>query len=109
MSGRWRRGAQAFLRRGMAPRLLCTCLGAIAAWVLLSPFAGAEERFITVASTTSTENSGLFAAILPRFEAKDFKDLIHVGPSGTLKLTGAILRALRPVLPSRDQAAANAP
>ena len=28
----------------------------------------AAERFITVASTTSTENSGLFQAILPRFE-----------------------------------------
>ena len=30
--------------------------------------APAAERFITVASTTSTENSGLFQAILPRFE-----------------------------------------
>jgi tungstate transport system substrate-binding protein len=29
---------------------------------------GAAERFITVASTTSTENSGLFDAILPRFQ-----------------------------------------
>lgn len=28
----------------------------------------AADRFITVASTTSTENSGLFRAILPRFE-----------------------------------------
>ncbi len=27
----------------------------------------AEDRFITLASTTSTENSGLFAALLPRF------------------------------------------
>ncbi len=31
--------------------------------------AGAGERFITVASTTSTENSGLFRHLLPRFEA----------------------------------------
>jgi tungstate transport system substrate-binding protein len=30
--------------------------------------AGAAERFITVASTTSTDNSGLFSAILPRFQ-----------------------------------------
>ena len=30
--------------------------------------AAAAERFITVASTTSTENSGLFQAILPLFE-----------------------------------------
>src|SRR5690606_7239225 len=32
------------------------------------PEAGAAERFITVASTTSTEQSGLFRHILPRFE-----------------------------------------
>ncbi len=30
----------------------------------------AEERFITVASTTSTENSGLFGHILPIFETE---------------------------------------
>jgi tungstate transport system substrate-binding protein len=30
--------------------------------------AGAAERFITVASTTSTENSGLFGYILPQFQ-----------------------------------------
>jgi tungstate transport system substrate-binding protein len=32
--------------------------------------AGAAERFITLASTTSTENSGLFGHILPRFTAE---------------------------------------
>jgi tungstate transport system substrate-binding protein len=32
--------------------------------------AGAQERFITVASTTSTEQSGLFGHILPVFESK---------------------------------------
>jgi len=32
--------------------------------------AQAADRFITVASTTSTENSGLFKHILPRFEKK---------------------------------------
>ena len=30
----------------------------------------AQERFITVASTTSTENSGLFGHILPLFTKK---------------------------------------
>jgi tungstate transport system substrate-binding protein len=35
----------------------------------LSPFAGAADRFITVASTTSTENSGLFGQLLPLFQA----------------------------------------
>ena len=38
---------------------------------LLTPFASiAAERFITVASTTSTENSGLFGHILPLFTRK---------------------------------------
>src|SRR5262245_50098869 len=32
--------------------------------------AGAAERFITVASTTSTENSGLFTYLLPLFIAE---------------------------------------
>jgi len=32
--------------------------------------AGAADRFITVASTTSTENSGLFTYLLPRFIAE---------------------------------------
>jgi tungstate transport system substrate-binding protein len=31
--------------------------------------AQAQERFITVASTTSTEQSGLFSHLLPRFQA----------------------------------------
>jgi tungstate transport system substrate-binding protein len=35
----------------------------------LAALPAAAQRFITVASTTSTENSGLFAHILPRFEA----------------------------------------
>ncbi|MEX2479692.1 MAG: substrate-binding domain-containing protein, partial [Gammaproteobacteria bacterium] len=38
--------------------------------VLAGPAADAREAFITVASTTSTEQSGLFEHILPRFEAE---------------------------------------
>ncbi|SMF70079.1 tungstate transport system substrate-binding protein [Azospirillum oryzae] len=34
------------------------------------PSASAADRFITVASTTSTEDSGLFGSILPKFTAK---------------------------------------
>jgi len=34
----------------------------------VAPSAAEEARFITVASTTSTENSGLFGFILPKFE-----------------------------------------
>ncbi len=43
-------------------------VGALAAALAPLPAAGAE--FITVASTTSTENSGLFDYILPRFEKR---------------------------------------
>lgn len=38
--------------------------------VLLCTSASAEQRFITVASTTSTEQSGLFKHLLPAFEQK---------------------------------------
>jgi len=43
----------------------------IPALVLLAPACRKEaQRFLTLASTTSTENSGLFRQILPRFEEK---------------------------------------
>lgn len=41
---------------------------AIAGALLAAAPALSQEKFITVASTTSTENSGLFKAILPAFE-----------------------------------------
>ena len=44
------------------------CLFALLALTALA--AGAQERFITVASTTSTEQSGLFGHLLPAFENK---------------------------------------
>ena len=37
---------------------------------LAQPSQAADDRFITVASTTSTEDSGLFKAILPKFTQK---------------------------------------
>src|SRR5688572_26123975 len=42
----------------------------IAVLALLALPAHAQEKFITVASTTSTEQSGLFRHLLPAFEAK---------------------------------------
>jgi len=42
----------------------------------------AQERFITVASTTSTEQSGLFGHLLPRFEHKT-RIKVHVVAVGT--------------------------
>jgi ABC-type tungstate transport system, permease component len=44
--------------------------------------AGAQERFITVASTTSTEQSGLFGHLLPIFERKTGVK-VHVVALGT--------------------------
>lgn len=53
------------------PRRRATAwLAAAALTVFASAEARAAERFITVASTTSTENSGLFEVLLPRFEAE---------------------------------------
>ena len=50
-------------RNALLSRVLCiSILGAVPA--------GAQPRFITVASTTSTEQSGLFRHILPVFEKK---------------------------------------
>jgi len=47
-------------------RLLCSALAA--AGLLLATAGRAEDRYITVASTTSTEQSGLFGHLLPAFE-----------------------------------------
>jgi tungstate transport system substrate-binding protein len=56
------------------------CLFALLA---LAAFAtGAQERFITVASTTSTEQSGLFGYLLPIFETKTGIK-VHVVALGT--------------------------
>lgn len=53
-----------------AARVMTRVVGValIAAAVLLASAVHAEERYITVASTTSTEASGLFSHILPKFE-----------------------------------------
>jgi tungstate transport system substrate-binding protein len=48
------------------PKLRAILGAALALMVAATP-AAAAERFITLASTTSTENSGLFDAILPAF------------------------------------------
>jgi len=47
-------------------RLFCSI--AAAAGVLLATTGHAQDRYITVASTTSTEQSGLFGHLLPAFE-----------------------------------------
>jgi tungstate transport system substrate-binding protein len=55
---------------------------ACALFALLAANAHAQERFITVASTTSTEQSGLFGHMLPIFEQKTGVK-VHVVALGT--------------------------
>jgi tungstate transport system substrate-binding protein len=61
---RWKPGHRA-ARVAVALALVIAMIGAV---IGVSP-AQAEERFITVASTTSTQNSGLFDKIVPSFAA----------------------------------------
>ena len=62
-------------------RALIAALGALALSLVL-PVASAEDRFITMASTTSTEQSGLFPHLLPAFtEATGIA--VHVVAVGT--------------------------
>jgi tungstate transport system substrate-binding protein len=65
-------------------------LSLLLALTLLTASAGAqaEKRFITVASTTSTENSGLFAHILPLFTEASGIDVrvVAVGTGQAIKL-----------------------
>ncbi len=53
----------------MTGRILQLCAAALLAALAVSGAAAAAERFILLQSTTSTQNSGLFDAILPGFTA----------------------------------------
>ena len=50
----------------IARRLFCSALSSLA--LMAATASQAQERFITVSSTTSTEQSGLFGHLLPLFE-----------------------------------------
>ena len=65
-----------------AARRACLVLVGGAALALLAPGVSAEERFITMASTTSTEQSGLFSHLLPAFTKATAID-VHVVAVGT--------------------------
>jgi len=58
------------------------------AFLWLCPIMAAAKDFITLASTTSTENSGLYDAILPVFESETGIDVrvVAVGTGQALKL-----------------------
>ncbi|WP_158045708.1 substrate-binding domain-containing protein [Skermanella pratensis] len=63
-------------------RRLFGTLAAAGLWVTAGLPALAQDRFVTVASTTSTEQSGLFGHILPLFKAKTGID-VRVVAQGT--------------------------
>ncbi len=63
---------------------------ALALWVVLAQGANAQDRFLTLASTTSTQNSGLLDVILPQFTART-GIVVHVIAVGT----GQALRIAR--------------
>jgi tungstate transport system substrate-binding protein len=69
----------------MLRRLLAALLAALP---LLAHPAAADERFITLASTTSTEQSGLFGHLLPQFKAETGIEVrvVAVGTGQALKL-----------------------
>ena len=54
----------------MFNRRLLIVAGALAAIVSATPVAQAQDKSIVVASTTSTQDSGLFEYLLPKFKAK---------------------------------------
>ncbi|MDQ2928584.1 MAG: extracellular solute-binding protein [Pseudomonadota bacterium] len=63
-------------------RCITLALAAAATLALSAPGALAEDRFITMASTTSTEQSGLFPHLLPAFTQATGID-VHVVAVGT--------------------------
>ncbi len=78
------------MRGGHGPglrRALLLCL-ALASTVLFATSAAADPTSITLASTTSTENSGLLGDILPRFTAKTGIEVrvVAVGTGAALRL-----------------------
>jgi tungstate transport system substrate-binding protein len=71
----------------MSCRSCVSYLTIVVLLAVLAPPAVAAERFITVASTTSTENSGLFGYILPRFQQASGIDVrvVAVGTGQAIK------------------------
>lgn len=72
-------------------RLWLGVAAAAVAGALLGAPAGAQERFITVASTTSTGDSGLFGHILPIFREKTGIEarVVAMGTGAAIKLAQA--------------------
>ena len=75
-------------RCGSRFRRILTTVVAVLVISLTAPGATAQQRFIILASTTSTANSGLFDYILPRFTARTGIDVrvVAVGTGAALRL-----------------------
>jgi tungstate transport system substrate-binding protein len=71
-----------------APRRLALAATLAAAIILALALPAAAQRAITVASTTSTQNSGLFEFMLPKFKAKTGIDVkvVAVGTGQAIKM-----------------------
>jgi tungstate transport system substrate-binding protein len=74
-------------RRRIVLQFMAAAVAALAVGMASGP-ATAADPYITVASTTSTDNSGLFKAILPKFKAKTGIDVrvVSVGTGAALRL-----------------------
>src|ERR1700732_3023127 len=78
---------------------------AIAASVGFGTFAFGRDRSIIVASTTSTEDSGLFRYILPLFKAKTGIDVkvVRKGQARRSTLDGAVTPTWCSCMPKRPR------
>ena len=79
-------------------------LMALVLWTALAGTAAAQERFIVMASTTSTEQSGLFAHLLPAFKAASGID-VRVVALGTGQALDAARRGDADIVFVHDTAA----
>ena len=72
----------------MVKRVLIASLLAMLTAAMVAGSATAGDRYITLASTTSTENSGLFSHLLPKFEAESgiAVRVVAVGTGQALRL-----------------------
>ncbi|NUZ08333.1 substrate-binding domain-containing protein [Piscinibacter koreensis] len=90
------------IRRALLSRLFAFLFAA--AWATAGATAHAQERFIVMASTTSTEQSGLFGHLLPAFKRATGID-VRVVAVGTGQALDAARRGDADVVFVHDQAA----
>lgn len=69
---------------------ICSVAAVIILWSM-GTLGSAQERFITVASTTSTENSGLFDVLLPQFRQQSGIGVrvVAVGTGKAIRMAGS--------------------